>query len=97
MKNTILRGKILKLLSDMYPDGIEHTSLVGIYHSYEKVDDITRSVEYLVDKKLVDKKETPHPYRENTFVTYYKITPAGIDLIEGTSSPDSGIIIPLEA
>lgn len=97
MKNNVLRGKILKLLSDMYPDGIEQTSLIGIYHSYEKIDDITRSVEYLVDKKLVDKKENPHPYKENMSVIYYKITPAGIDLIEGNTAPDSGIIIPMEA
>lgn len=97
MKNNILRGKILKLLGDIYPDGIEQTSLIGIYHSYEKVDDITRSVEYLVDKKLVSKKESPHPYKEQKNVIYYKITPEGIDLIEGNSEPDSGIIIPMEA
>ncbi len=97
MKNNILRGKILKLLGDIYPDGIEQTSLIGIYHSYEKVDDITRSVEYLVDKNLVSKKESPHPYKEQKNVIYYKITPEGIDLIEGNSEPDSGIIIPMEA
>lgn len=45
MKNNILRGKILRLLADMYPNGIERTSLVGIYHAYDKVDDIDKSVE----------------------------------------------------
>lgn len=97
MKNNLLRGKILKLLSDMYPDGIEQTSLIGIYHSYEKVDDITRSVEYLVDKGYVTRKDSPHPYKENMQVVYYKIAPAGLDLVEGNASADSGIIIPLEA
>ena len=49
MKNNILRGKILRLLADMYPDGIERTSLIGIYHAYEHVDDIDKSAAYLVE------------------------------------------------
>lgn len=97
MKNNMLRGKILRLLSDMYPDGIERTSLVGIYHAYEHVDDIDKSVAYLIDKGYCSKTETPHPYKANMFVTYYKITPKGIDLIEGNCEPDTGILIPLEA
>lgn len=97
MKNNVLRGKILKLLADLYPNGIEHTSLLGIYHSYEKIDDITKSAEYLVEKKLVNKIENPHPYKEGAKIIYYKITPEGIDLVEGNIPADSGILIPLEA
>ena len=87
MKNNILRGKILRLLSDMYPDGIERTSLIGIYHAYEHVDDIG----------YCTKTETPHPYKANISVIYFKITPAGLDLIEGNCASDAGILIPLEA
>lgn len=97
MKNNILRGKILRLLADMYPDGIERTSLIGIYHAYEHVDDIDKSVSYLVDKGYCTKTETPHPYKANISVIYFKITPAGLDLIEGNCAPDAGILIPLEA
>lgn len=97
MKNNMLRGKILRLLSDMYPDGIEKTSLNGIYHAYENIDDIERSVEYLCDKGYCSKTESPHPYKANMTITYYKITPSGLDLIEGNVAADSGIVIPLEA
>ena len=97
MKNNMLRGKILRLLSDMYPDGIEKTSLNGIYHAYETIEDIERSVEYLCDKGYCNKTQSPHPYKSNMTITYYKITPSGLDLIDGNIAPDSGIVIPLEA
>lgn len=96
MKNNILRGKILRLLTDMYPNGIERTSLIGIYHAYDKVDDIDKSVEYLVEKGLVTKVESPHPYKENAKIIFYKIAPAGVDLVEGNIPADPGIVIPLE-
>ena len=97
MKNNVLKGKILKLLAEIYPEGIEHTSLLGIYHSYEKVDDIIRSVAYLADRGLVERKEVPHPYKANTTVIYYKILPDGLNLVEGNSPADSGIVVPVEA
>lgn len=87
----------MRLLSDMYPDGIERTSLIGIYHAYETVDDIDKSAAYLIDKGYCSKTETPHPYKANMNVTCYKITPKGIDLIDGNCGPDQGILIPLEA
>ena len=97
MKNTLLRGKILRLLFELYPNGIEHTQLVGIYYQYEKVEEIERSVSYLVDRKLVARTVSPHPFKANATVTYYKITPEGIDLIDGTDASDSGIVVPVEA
>lgn len=97
MKNCILRGKILKLLSEQYPEGLERITLISIYYQCDKVDDIDKSLAYLCDKGYVQKKEHPHPYKENKKITFYKITPAGIDLIEGTSEAEPGIIIPAEA
>ncbi|MGP1587296.1 MAG: hypothetical protein ACTTHG_03015 [Treponemataceae bacterium] len=97
MKKNILRGKILRLLADFYPNGVELTSLIGIYHAYEKVDDITKSVEYLVDKGFVYKKENPHPYKDNMKVIFYKISPEGLDLVEGNAKGDIGILILPEA
>lgn len=96
MKNTLLRGKILRLLFDLYPDGLEHSSIVGIYYQYEKVEEIEKSIQYLCDKKLVEEKNRPHPYRTNQNVKWYKITANGVDLIEGTASADYGITVPME-
>ena len=97
MKLNLLRGKILRLLSDFYPDGIEQTQLIGIYHAYDKTDDIVKSAAYLVDKGFVQKTQVPHPYKEGMKITYYKITPKGLDLIEGNAEADSGILVPREA
>ena len=97
MKNCILRGKILKLLSEQYPEGLERITLIRIYYQCDKVDDIDKSLAYLCDKGYVQKKEHPHPYKENKKITFYKITPEGIDLIEGTTEAEPGIIIPAEA
>ncbi len=96
MKNTILRGKILTLLAEFYPNGIEHSSLISIYYQYEKVDDIEKSVQYLVDKDLVLKTVNPHPFKEQKTIEYYKITPDGLDVVEGNVDNDPGIIIPME-
>ena len=92
----MLRGKLLKLLAEFYPDGMELSSLVSIYYQYEKVDDIEKSIHYLVDKNLVSKTVSPHPFKEQKTIEYYKITPEGLDLVEGNVSNDPGIIIPLE-
>lgn len=96
MKNKYLRGKILKLFFEFYPDGVERITLLGIYYQYEKIEDIDKSLEYLAEKGYVSKKENPHPYKINKKTVFYKITPAGIDLIEGTKN-DSGVLIPVEA
>ena len=50
MKNCILRGKILKLLSEQYPEGLERITLISIYYQSDKVDDIDKSLAYLCDK-----------------------------------------------
>ncbi|NLK46489.1 MAG: hypothetical protein GX297_07550 [Treponema sp.] len=96
MKGCVLRGKLLSLLKNIYPDGIEQTSVVGIYYQLTKVDDILTALEYLTDKKYIIKKENPHPFKNNTIVTYYKISPTGIDLCEGNIEKDPGIVLQIE-
>lgn len=93
MKLNIMRGKILRLLHELYPDGIEYTSLLGIYYSYEKIENIGKALQYLTDRNLVVQKEMPHPYKEEKKLTFYKILPAGIDLIEGSAKPIAGICL----
>lgn len=97
MKNTFLRGKILGLLKDVYPDGLEQTMIIGIYYQNEKVDSIIRELEYLTDKEYVLQKKTTHPYKPNCFIINYKITTKGIDLCEGTIDCDPGIVTPVGA
>ena len=97
MQKTILRGKVLRLLGDLYPAGIEETGMVGIYYQYDKVDDIICAAAYLCDKGLVRKTDTPHPYKKSQKITCYKITARGIDLLDGTVAAEAGIIVPREA
>lgn len=98
MKDAVLRGRILRLLHDLYPDSVEEGSLIGIYYQYHPVSSIRRAVQYLCDKGLAKVSALPHPYRERVDVVYYKVSPAGVDLVEGNSpQPYSGIVLPMEA
>lgn len=92
-KNNILRGKILSLLHDMYPDGITELDVVGIYYQYHQVDDIKRELQYLADKEYCSKTEYPHPYKKGETIITYKLLPQGIDLINGDIPSDPGIIV----
>jgi len=94
MKDTILRGKLLELLLDVYPDGAEKSTIISILFQYHKADDISASLEYLADKGYAQKKEYPHPYVTQEMVHWYKISPHGIDLLEGNIAADPGILVP---
>jgi hypothetical protein len=92
-KDNILRGKILDLLCKIYPDGVDHITMVSILFQYHKTEDISSSLEYLVDKEYVLKKEHPHSYIKQETIKWYKLRPKGIDLLEGNIDPDPGILI----
>jgi hypothetical protein len=94
MKDNILRGKILDLLKKVYPDGVDYRTLITILFQYHKTSDITASLEYLVDKGYVLKKEHPHPFTEQELIQWYKLTPQGMDLLEGNIGADPGILVP---
>jgi hypothetical protein len=96
MKQTILRGKILALLKKVYPDGVDEITVISILYQYHKTEDIKSSLEYLVDKGYVEKKEHPHLFTEREHIRWYKLKPHGVDLIEGTIDPDPGIVIQRE-
>jgi hypothetical protein len=93
VKDNVLRGKILDLLKKVYPDGVEYQTLITILYQYHKVDDITASLEYLVDKEYILKKEHSHPFMEQELVRWYKLTPKGMDLLEGNIAADPGILV----
>ncbi|MCL1813401.1 MAG: hypothetical protein FWG29_07750 [Treponema sp.] len=93
MKATILRGKLLHLLRKVYPEGIDTKTIFSVLFQYHKTDEISASLEYLVDKGYAEKKQVPHPYMEQETLQWYKITPQGIDLIECSIPDDPGILI----
>jgi hypothetical protein len=93
MKLNILRGKILAHLKKVYPDGEDEITVSSILYQYHKTEDITASLEYVVGKDYVEKKEHKHPFAERENVRWYKLKPKGVDLIEGNIDPDPGILI----
>jgi len=93
MKQTILRGKVLDLLKKVYPDGVDEITVISILYQYHKTEDIHASLEYVVDKGYVEKKQSSHPFLAHEHVRWYKLKPYGIDLLEGTIDPDPGVLI----
>ena len=93
MKQNILRGKILDILKKTYPDGVDEITMISILYQYHKTEDIQASLEYVVDKDYVEKKQQPHPFIEQNHVRWYKLKPKGVDLLEGNIDPDPGILI----
>jgi hypothetical protein len=96
MKDNILRGKILKLLREVYPEGVDRITVLSIFFQYHKTVDIDASLEYLADKGYVLKKESAHPYLEQELIRWYKLAPGGVDLLEGNVDADPGILVPRE-
>ena len=88
-----MRGKLLALLKKTYPNGVDEQTVISIHYQHHHVDDITASLEYLVDKQYVERKIAPHPYLELEKVKWYKLTGSGIDLVEGNIPEDPGILI----
>jgi len=95
IRDNTLRGKILQFLRELFPQGTDSMTVVGIYYEYYRKDDIVDSLEYLASKGYVDKREVPHPARKLEKLSTYTINAAGIDLCDGTTS-DAGITIVAE-
>lgn len=93
MKHNILRGKLLALLKQLYPEGLEEMAIIAIEHEYSRPDDIRACLSYLTDKGYLLKRQTPHPLKAGEMIIGYKITPSGLDLIDGNVSPDPGVTL----
>ena len=96
VRDNICRGKILSLLRELFPQGTDQMTIIGIYYEYFKKDDIIDSLEYLVSKNYANKKSIPHPVRKNEIIETYAINAHGIDLCDGAIT-DVGITIAPEA
>ena len=93
MKDNILRGILLNFLKKVYPEGASYETILSIFFQYHKSDDITAALAYLSDKEYIKKFEQPHLYFKQEIFLWYKITPHGIDLQEGSIPADPGITI----
>jgi hypothetical protein len=86
-----IRGKILAFLKYIYPENVDESGILAVYYQYYRKKDIKGSLEYLVDKGYVIRKTMTHPYKNSEEIHFYKISPDGIDLIDGLRE-DPGII-----
>lgn len=89
-----LRGKILEFLKHLYPEGADERSVVSIYYEYHRHADILGSLEYLTDKEYISRKEIPHQYKPGEKIKLYKISPKGIDLLEGLIEDPAILVCP---
>jgi hypothetical protein len=96
MRDNSIRGKILEFLKDIYPEGADERTIVSVFYDYHRVDDINKALEYLADKNYIIRKEIPHPYKKNEFLKLYRITPSGIDLMDGLVKDTGVAVVPEE-
>ena len=90
-----LRGQILDFLKRIYPREMDELAIISVFYQYYTDKQIRQTLQYLVDKGYVEKKEADHPYKRRSKLVFYRLTAKGIDLIEKTIS-DEGIILPEE-
>jgi len=88
-----LRGKVLFFLSYIAPKAIDTQSIIKTMYEYHQVEDIEKALDYLYEKKLVSRTETLHPFRKREKLINYKITPKGIDTIEGTLEDPAIVVV----
>ena len=85
------KGQILSFLYGIHPLAISQVSIYQTYFQYYRTEDIDKILEYLVEKGYVEEGLIQPPNTMFELVKNYKITPAGIDLLDGTIQ-DPGII-----
>jgi len=90
-----LRGQILDFLKRIYPREIEELEIVAVFYQYHRDTEIRQALAYLVDKGYVEVKKVVMPYDKRRYRTLYKVSPKGIDLLEGTIE-DPAILLPQE-
>ena len=89
-RSPVLRGSILAFLAAVYPERVEELSIAGIKFEYYKYQDVLKALEYLVDRKYVERTCERHPAKLHETVRFYRASPPGIDLVDGTAT-DAGV------
>lgn len=91
----MLRYEILDFLNRIYPRAVEEIEIISVFYRTYRAKEIKRQLYYLVDKGYIEADEVEIPYIYYEKKKLFKITPKGIDLIEGRIRDDS-IPLPLE-
>jgi hypothetical protein len=86
------RGQILDYLNRIYPAQTSGINVVGVFYEYFKDTEIRRSLQFLTDKGYVEKTTVHHPIKRGKSEDHYKITPSGIEIIEGTKTDPSIVL-----
>lgn len=90
----IARGEILRMLYRMYPDAVGDNVLKSTF-SWITPGVIEGHVAYLVERGHCTREPIDHKKYEFSTADYLlKITPGGIDLLEGNVGADPGIQSP---
>lgn len=92
LKDNIARGTLLVFLRTMFPQGVDRQTICGIFVERIHPDLSIDSLEYMVSKGYIDRREIPHPYKKLEKIVTFRINSEGIDLCDGTTS-DPGITI----
>lgn len=87
-----LRGDILQFMFGIYDSRAAESSVITAYYAYYHPDQIRKALAYLTDSKYLECEATRHPFKALEKVKYYKLTPKGINVIEG-SLADPGIFV----
>ncbi|RME13078.1 MAG: hypothetical protein D6804_00765 [Aquificota bacterium] len=89
---TALRGRILQLLKQNIA-GLDRDGIVHVFYQYYKVSEIEEALHYLEGKGYLQAEEV----KLKPYISYkvYRITPRGIDLLDGIET-DKGVAVPQE-
>ncbi len=90
--NKQLRGSLLQMFKNISPSAVEESAVIAAYYQYYKPVEIRRALQYLVDSGYLEKTKDPHPFHRFEKISRYRITPKGINLLEG-DTVDIGIAI----
>lgn len=87
----IARGEVLRMLYRMYPDAVGDNVMKSTF-IWVTPNTIEGHVAYLVESGYAVREHIDHKKFEFSTANYIvKITPKGIDLLEGSIDPDPGI------
>lgn len=92
MRYSSLRGMILEFLCRVYPSMVLEIDVISVFYRDYRDTHIRKALAYLVDKGYAERIEREHPIRRFERQVFYKATPSGIDLVEGTIR-DDGVLI----
>ncbi len=88
----VLRGNLLGFLNNIYPDGATELTIIGVFYQYYRDKDIRRELQFMSDKKYLTLENIDNPIKRGSKEKYFKITPTGIEILEGTTHDDSIIL-----